>query len=204
LKKHLGKTLLLIAVCFALGGAVRTLAAKVDAGKVAKIQAGCIYHLAKLVTWPQDRFENKDAPIVVGFLGEDDSGVADYFESQAPSFTAQDRKLVVKKFHDFVPVRAGIITRSKFASELRQCHILYISPSEEARMDDIQEILKDSGVLTVGGTESFTNSGGMVGFTVEKDSLKIRVYLKRVESQNLKISAQFLQHVVIVESDDKK
>lgn len=173
-------------------------AAKVDDEKVAKIQAGCIFHMAQLVTWPDSKFKDKDSPIVIGFIGNETGFIADYFASQSNKYTAQGRKLVVKRFQ--MPDAKGKITSrvELFDKELRQTHILFIGMQGVPKYRILLEALSKSNVLTVGGSSEFTDGGGMSALTVEKNKLVIRVNLASVNQSELKISAQFLQHAIIV------
>lgn len=164
-------------------------AQKADAKKLMSVQAGFIYHLAELVTWPENRFENADSPIVVGFVGTDTKQIADYFEAQAPRYTAQERKLVVRRFSTF---------DRRSLQELRKCHIVYISLPDRGRVRLLVEFFNSIGVLSVGGTEDFADIGGMVSFYADRTNMKIKVNLRSVQQSNLKISAQLLQHATIV------
>lgn len=169
----------------------------IDEAKAVKIKAGCLYHLAKMVTWPQNKFENDQSPIVVGFLGKDPHGIAGYFESQAQSFTVQGRSLVVKRFQQMNRID------TRFREELRRCHILFITASEQKHLQTILDILGNSSVLTAGEKEAFPSSGGMVSFVIAGGRVRIRVNLDAVKQAKLKVSAQFLQHAAIVKSNEK-
>ena len=173
--------------------------AKVDDEKVAKIQAVCIFHMAQLVPWPASKFMDKDAPIVIGFIGDDAAFIAEYFTAQSKNYTAQGRKLLVKRFQLPDP-KGNIAARVElFDKELREAHILFIGFQGLSKKHRILlEALTKSNVLTVGGASNFTDGGGMAALTVEKNKLVIRVNLASVRRSELKISAQFLQHAIIV------
>ena len=71
----------------------------------------------------------------------------------------------------------------------------------KTKLDNIIENLSGTNVLTLGGTPDFTDKGGMVGLTVVKGNLKIKVNLDAVEEAKLSISAMFLQHAEIMKSE---
>jgi hypothetical protein len=164
-------------------------AQKTSSENVMRLKAGFIYHLAKLVTWPENRFEGTDSPIVVGFIGPESKQVADYFESEAPRYTAQGRKLVVRRFTSF---------DRRSVQDFRKCHIVYISLPDRGRVRLLIELFNSISVLTVSGTEDFADIGGMVSFYADRPNMKIKVNLRSVQQANLKISAQLLQHATIV------
>lgn len=194
------RVVLSLIACILLIGGGPVYSQTIDEAKAVKIKAGCLYHLAKMVTWPQNKFENDQSPIVVGFLGKDPHGIAGYFESQAQSFTVQERSLVVKRFPK-IELLSGISLA--MGEELRRCHILFITASEEKRLKNILMGLKEASVLTAGETETFPSSGGMVAFVIEEGRVRIWVNLDAVKQAKLKVSAQFLQHAAIVKSNEK-
>ena len=190
----LGAALLLAAPCRAKDG---------DPEQIARMKAGFIYHLAKLVTWQESRFEDKAAPMVVGFLGEPAGGLAEYFESQASSYTAQGRKMAVKRFTLPSP-KLKKTDADKIIRDISACHILYVPEDQEKALKKFPELLNTPGLLVVGETKLFTQASGMVGLEVVKGRFRILVNLDTVKRADLKISAQFLQHAVIVKSRESK
>jgi len=166
----------------------------IDKSKVNKIKAGLLYNMAKMISWPENSFTNND-PINILFLGTDTNGIGRYFESQArsQSLTVNGRMLAVKRL-------ARNELDEVVRKQLTQCHILFILSSYKGSVLEMLHTIKNSPMLIVGETSSFPINGGMIGLSVGKKHVRISVNLDAIKNSELKISAQFLQHVTIVGS----
>ena len=76
--------------------------------------------------------------------------------------------------------------------ELRACHILFVSRSEQKRYRRVLEIVGGQVVLTVGETPEFLIAGGMVCFAMEQGALQFEVNLDEADKARLKISSRLL------------
>jgi hypothetical protein len=90
-----------------------------------------------------------------------------------------DRPLVVQRYH-----RLG---------EIKTCHVLFISRTESARLEEILASLKGRSILTVGDTDDFALRGGMIRFVTEKNKIRMRINLEAVKAANLTISSKLLR-----------
>ncbi len=174
----------------------------IDDEKAAKIKAGLLYHLVNLVAWPDNKFESDQSAIEICFIGKDTGGLVNSFEFQSRSFIAQGRKLHVRRLHKIELVDSSLSQATR--NELKRCHIVFVTSSEENHLKEILAPLKNFHVLTVGETESFSTSGGMVTFIIDKNRVRIRVNMDVVKLEELSIGAQFLQHVSIIKSKKEK
>ena len=91
--------------------------------------------------------------------------------------TANGRRLVVKRFSNF--------------KALTFCHIVFVRSSER---DRIRQTLAAAGpgALTVGETEGFAQSGGIINFTLVDGKLRLEINQTSAERGGLKISAKLL------------
>lgn len=96
------------------------------------VKAAFLYNFAKFVKWPADAFVEVRSPIVLGILGEDPFGSAlDPIKQK----TVGDRKIEIKRLDKL--------------EDIKKCHVLFISQSQENDLDSIFAQLKGSNVLTV-------------------------------------------------------
>lgn len=166
----------------------------------AEVKAGFIYHLAKLVTWPEGSFENDDAPIIIGFLGDDET--ADYFEENAPGFEAHGRKLVVKRF--VIPSRTqDFFAREKFLDEVKGCVVIFLSADVQDEVGDYVKSLSARGLLTIGETKEFVEGEGLIGLVLYKGKYNVYANVDNLKNAGFEVSAKFLQHATIVKSAEK-
>jgi hypothetical protein len=182
-----------------ISGTTRAAGKGSDTDRVEKIRAGFLYHLAKLVTWDETRFQDSRSPIVVGFLGESTFGLSNYFESQAPSYKAQNRNMIVKRFSLPAP-DADKKQTQKQLGEISRCHILYVPQDMEYSIQKFPELFDTQGMVIVGETRGFTEKRGLIGLEIVKDHFVIFANRGNIKRAGLSISAKFLQHATIVEA----
>lgn len=141
-----------------------------------QIKAAFLYNFAKFVEWPPAVFSETNSPIVIGILGENPFG--NDLVKTVRDKTLNNRPLVIKEFHS--PVEAT------------NCHILFISTSEKARLPQILEALREVSVLTVGETDRFTEAGGMINFVREGNKIRFQINEVAAKSAGLKVSSKLL------------
>jgi len=150
--------------------------------RVYGVKAAFLYNFAKFVTWPNDAFVNKQSPLIIGVLGEDPFGEA---LKSIEGKVAQDRKIIVKQF--------------KAENDIKICHILFISESEEGHLDRLFTSLSGKKILTVGNMAQFTQSGGVINFVIRKNKMKFEISRKSAERAQLILSSQLLKLAIIID-----
>jgi len=152
------------------------------------IKAAFLYRLAQFVEWPKDAFPAAETPLVIGVLGADPFGKA--LDEVVQNEVLGNRKLAVQRY--------------RTVEEIGTCHILFISPSEGGRMDQIFSSLKGRNILTVGDTDGFARQGGVVRFMTVQNRIKLRINIDSARAANLTISSQLLRAVDVVSAKDGK
>lgn len=141
-----------------------------------KIKANYLYNFGKHVEWPADAFPQTDSPFVIGVLGEDP--FRGMLEEIVRNRSLVERRIVVRHF--------------RRADEARGCHILFIAPSEKARLPQILGRLNRASTLTVSDAEQFLARGGMIQFTLENKKIRLAINPDAAERAGLKIGSQLL------------
>jgi hypothetical protein len=155
------------------------------------IKAGFIYNFANLVQWPSTAFTQPDSPIVIGILGEDPFG------------TVLDRVLAGKKVNG----RIFLVKRLKSASDLRECHIVFVSSSEMAHLGEAIHLVKGMPILTIGEIPGFAKRGGIINLFLEDNKVHFEVNVEAAKAADLNISSRLLALARIVQepaADGKK
>jgi hypothetical protein len=137
------------------------------------------------VEWPPDAFVNSSDPIVLGIIG--DSPITDLVTDAATGKSVNGRIVIVK--------------RIKEGQDLRSCQILFVSASQENRTTQILQNLKGSSVLTVGESNGFADSGGVINFFVEGKRVRLEINLGAATRSRLKISAKVIAVARLVKTD---
>jgi hypothetical protein len=144
-----------------------------------QLKAAFILNFAKFVEWPPAAFAEPASPIVLGILGNNPFG--DALERTIQDKTINNRPLVIK----------GLRT----SAEATNCHILFISASEEARLQEIFDGLRGASVLTVGEAANFIQKGekgGMINFFRQGNKIRFQINEVAAKKVELKISSKLL------------
>jgi hypothetical protein len=142
-----------------------------------KVKATFLFNFAQFVEWPAAVFADATAPIIIGVLGDDEFGP--FLDQIVQGETIRNRPLIIK--------------RSRTVDELKRCHILFISKSEESQLATILASLNEAPVLTVGEVEGFIRSGGVINFCLRDKRVRFEVNPVAGQNQKLRLSAQLLQ-----------
>jgi len=83
--------------------------------------------------------------------------------------------------------------------ELHSCHILFVSHFERKSYARVLGSVRGQNVLTIGETPEFLDAGGILGFSMNGETLQFDVNLTEANRAHLKISSRLLtlaRHVV--------
>lgn len=150
-----------------------------------QVKAAFIYNFVKFVEWPGALAVTKQNNINICVIGSDPFGDVGVQIFQRASTTALKLTLLDKRS----------------ASAANDCHIAFISRSEDGRLDEVMAALKNKPVLTVSDIDDFAKRGGMVGFISDDNKVKLVVNSTNVAAAGLRVDAQLLEiaHQVIRE-----
>ena len=147
-----------------------------------QLKAAFLFNFAKFVEWPPAAFAGAKAPMIIGILGEN-------------PFHDDLTRTIGNKTIDEHPLEIKELQFSSLA-QATNCHILFISTSEKKRLPEIFAGLKGASVLTVGETDRFTETGGMINFVPEGTKIRFKVNQDTASKAGLKISSKLLSLAV--------
>lgn len=136
----------------------------------------------KFVEWPAEAFPSAEAPLLICIFGNFSFGT---------SLAELTRGALIRG-------RQVEIRWVRNEQELRTCHILFVSRSEDKRYAKIFKAILGASVLTVGETPDFMASGGAIDFLIEEDR-QFAVNIGAANNAHLRISSSMLalaHHVV--------
>lgn len=154
--------------------------AQVPAPSEYQLKAAFLFNFAKFIDWPPETFAADKAPFVIGILGANPFG--NELEQTVAGKKINDHPITIQLIH------AG--------SEATNCHILFISNSEKPRLPETIQSLRGAAVLTVGETDGFVESGGMVNFVQEANKIRFQINDEAAKAARLKISSKLLSLAV--------
>ncbi len=140
-----------------------------------QIKAAFIYNFLRYIEWPSERNTYS-----LGILGEDPfEGGLDQFEKKPLG----GKNITVKVV--------------KSAKEARSCDVLFISSTEADKLDGTLAALKGAPVLTISDLPSFTDHGGQIGFTTERNRVRFIVNTDALSASDLKASSNLLKLAIL-------
>ncbi len=163
-----------------LGG--RDGSAQMAPTKEFQIKSVFLFNFAQFVEWPPEAFSGPQSPILIGVLGEDPFGRA--LDEVVTGEAILRRQLIVERFHR--------------VEDIKTCHILFISPSEAEKYEQIFAALRGRSILTVGDTEGFAARGGMIRFRTDHNRIRLGVNVEAAQAAGLTISSKLLRAAEIV------
>lgn len=137
------------------------------------VKSAYLLKFGSFVEWPPRAFATQNEPFVIGVLGEDPFG--QLLDQIVATHTVQGRPVNLRRF--------------SHVDQVRDVHVLYIAPSEKARMPMIASTLEGKGILTVADAEL---TGAMVNFVVSNNRVRFDVDLDQAERAGLKVSSKLL------------
>jgi hypothetical protein len=157
-----------------------------------RIKAAFLYKFTRYITWPDGCFSNDESPIIIGILGKDPFG--DVLDDTLKGHRTNNRPFVVRRF--------------KNIGEIDHCHLVFIS-GDERRQKDYLKQLAGRPIVTVGESDGFLSSGGIINLITLEDSthkstVRFEVNMKVAKPVGIKISARMLNLATRVIQEENK
>lgn len=148
-----------------------------------ELKAAFIHSLTNFITWPSKSFSSEELPFLICVLG------TDYFGDALDTITNGQK----------VAGHTIQIAKLTNEAEAKNCHLIFISNSEQSKMSKILNNLKNNPALTVGDTDDFIDQGGMVMFiNTPEGKIKLGIQPDRLTEAQLKASSKLLQIAKII------
>ena len=153
-----------------------------------QVKAAMLYNFALFVRWPAQLFPATNSPLVICVLGKDPFGPL--LEREVQGLTVQQHPIQVR--------------RCAKAAEARDCHIVFISRSEQSRLNDIIAGFTGVPVLTVSDLDEFATRDGIIGLVPKVTRIGLQVNLAAATRARLKIDSRLLSLAEIVRREPEE
>jgi hypothetical protein len=162
-------------VALLLASGPRLPAERVVAGEY-EVKAAFLLNFAKFVEWPAQAFTSPSQPIGICVLGQNPFGssLAEVVEGNQ------------------VAGRAFMTRQISEAGEAAGCHIVFLGASERKRLGLLLVQFGQLPLLTVGETDDFLPSGGVVCFKVQGGRVRFEIDEAAAGRAGLRISSKLL------------
>jgi len=146
-----------------------------------RIKAAFLYNLARMVEWPNENILTAKEPFAICFLGAEPFG--DALDGMSEK-QVRNRPIVLHK--DIV------------LGQVKQCAMLFISASENGRLEEILKELKGLPLLTVADEEGFAARGVIANMLRDDKKVRLEVNTRVAKEAGLNISPTLLELAVKV------
>lgn len=153
-----------------------------EASQEYQLKAAFLVNFAKFITWPEEAFPPGRQEFVLCVAGEDPFG--------ATLDTARSKTIANRS------IRVELVDSIDKASG---CHLLFVSRSEQGRLNQLKAGPGKDAVLTVSDIEGFVQAGGMIEFIARNDRLAFLISHTAMKRRALHASASLLDLAVGVE-----
>lgn len=147
-----------------------------------QLKAAFLFNFVQFVEWPAAAFDTDASPVVITILGEDPFG--DHLDQ-----LVQDEK---------IGGRPIAVQRHARVEEVKNCHLLYISERNAAKLKAILAQLAQKPILTVSDAPDFSSSGGMIRFVKQENRLRLLINVDVATAAGLTLSSKLLRPAQIV------
>ena len=138
----------------------------------AKVKVLFLYQISKYVVWPVETSQNG---FTIGLYGE------------YPELLSELNKLAAEKKRGDQPY---VIIQYKQLSEIKPCHVLYLTPESAGEISKVLEKLKGKNTLLVTDKDGMIKKGACINFFYEDNKQRFEVSNENVKQQGLKISTK--------------
>lgn len=149
--------------------------------KAEQVKAVFLFNFTQFITWPSGSFASAGSPFVIGILGNNPFG--NFLHEVVKGEKMEDHPITVQQFSS--------------VREVGQCHLLFINLPNAA--EAVKE-LNQAGMLTVGDAANFARHGGMIGFYVENNKIRLQINSRTAKAANLTISSKLLRLAAVVDN----
>lgn len=161
-----------------------------------EVKAAFIFNFLKFADWPAKKVADSNGTVTIGIVG----GI--HCESAFRSIEGKEingKRVVVKRFKGLEELKktsgnekANSLWHDQLDA-ITKCHILFICYCESKNTGEIINLVKGHNVLTVGDSEGFLETGGIIGFLVEDKKVRFEISVTAAKQAGIEIRSQLLR-----------
>lgn len=142
-----------------------------------EVKAAYLFNFGRFVEWPRDTPAGRANEFTICVLGRDPFGAA----------------LDATVAGENIDGKSVIVRRISKAADAADCHVLFISSSEDRQLHQILSALGKLSILTVSDAAHFLQQGGMVEFILVDQRIRFAVNLAAAQEARLNLSSELLK-----------
>jgi hypothetical protein len=138
-----------------------------------------VFNFTKYVQWPDHTVAGE---FVIGVLGNSD--VYNTLQTWYGGKPRGSKTYVIKKFNS--------------ASEITDCHVVFIDKSKSGEFESINDKVKGKGTLVITDKNGLGAKGSAINFKTIDNKLKFELNQKAIEASNLKVSGALSSMAILI------
>jgi len=146
-----------------------------------QIEAAYLYNFGKFVSVPSEIAAGKGSDFQICVIGKDPFN--NVLDDVVSGETLEGKPVVARRIRE--------------PEEAAPCRIVYISSSEEQRLDSVLRKIAP-GTLTVSDIHDFSRRGGMIEFVAEANKVRFSVDLQPIRDARITVSSDLLRVALTV------
>jgi hypothetical protein len=150
--------------------------ARAEAPLASEVKAAFLFNFTKFVEWPAAAFGSGAAPLMVCVSAGD--AMASMIEEVMRNKSISGRPLQLQ--------------RVRTPAAARACHVMFVDGDIEKKPGRMLEGLHGAAILTVGDSESFLKSGGIIRILERDRRMTFEVNIDAAARAGIKISSRLL------------
>ncbi len=150
-----------------------------------QVKATYLYNFGRFIEWPGKVAAAQGGSFTVCVLGQDPFGPS--LDATLAGETIGGKTVVAKRISS--------------AEESGDCQILFLSLTDDSRLNKIIADLDKKAVLTVSDMSQFVKRGGMIQFVLEGKKVRFEVNLTATQHAGLTLSSELLKVATAVKRD---
>jgi len=149
------------------------------------VKAAYLYNFGRFVEWPENVAATRSGSFTICVLGQDP--IRRSLDATLAGETIGGKTIVAKRISS--------------AEESGICQILFLSRTDDSRLNKIIADLDKMAVLTVSDMPQFVKRGGMIQFVLEGKKVRFEVNLTATQHVGLTLSSELLKVATAVRRD---
>ncbi len=156
--------------------------AQTIASREYNIKAVFLYNFTRFAEWPDNAFKNASDDFIIGIVGDDPFG--GLLDQTVSGEKVNGHRILIQRYAS--------------NDDIQACHILFIAATQQENVIEIIKSLNGASTLTVSDLPAFAGEGGMIGFKLENNKIKLQINLAVVKSSQINISSKLLRLAEVV------
>jgi hypothetical protein len=146
---------------------------------VHEVYSMMVFNFTRYVQWPDNDVSGQ---FVIGVIGNND--IYNTLNTWYGGKPRGSKTYLIKKFNS--------------ASEISNCHVLFIDKSKSGEFETANNKVKGKGTLVVTDKNGLGEKGSAINFKTVDNKLKFELNQKAIEASNLKVSSSLTSLAILI------